>query len=171
MLRVLAFDPGVCPAACLIVQGEHGITVVETWDGDDTSIQYITGRKTKRRAPSSPLLRAIVVKAQPDFVVVERVAARPEQGVSSTFNFGYAAGLIEGVCVGLGLELVRVLPQQWKAELLFPSKAPKGYSRHIACMVAPRFAHLWEKVKDHNTADAFCMAYWGRDQKRGSHGA
>lgn len=171
MLRVLAFDPGVCPAACLIVQGERGIDLVQAWDQDDTSIVQITSTKTKRRRPSAPLLRAIVQKAEPDFIVMEKVGARPREGVSSTFNFGYAAGVIEGVCVGLGLEVVMVTPQVWKGELLFPSKAPKGYSRHIACMVAPSWAWIWEKVRTHNTADAFCIAYWGRDQRRGRHAA
>lgn len=171
MLRVLAFDPGVVPAACLIVQGERGIEDVQVWDGDDTSVWHILGPKSKKRQPSSPLLREVIQAANPDFVVMEKVGAFPGQGVVSTFSFGYAAGVIEGVAVGLGLEVVKVAPTIWKAELLFPTKAPKGYARHVASMVAPQFAKLWTKARQHNTADAFCMAYWGRDRSRNHHAA
>lgn len=47
-------------------------------------------------------------------VFVERVGAMPGQGLSSTFTFGHAAGVVEGVVAALGLPLTLVTPQTWK---------------------------------------------------------
>lgn len=49
-------------------------------------------------------------------VVVEKVGARPGQGVTSMFSFGKSAGYIEGVLSALGVPYQLVSPATWKRE-------------------------------------------------------
>ena len=48
--------------------------------------------------------------------VVEKVGARPGQGVTSMFNFGKNAGYIEGVLSALGIPYQLIPPAIWKKE-------------------------------------------------------
>ena len=48
--------------------------------------------------------------------VVEKVGARPGQGVTSMFNFGKNAGYIEGVLSALGIPYQLIPPATWKKE-------------------------------------------------------
>ena len=47
---------------------------------------------------------------------VEKVGARPGQGVTSMFNFGKNAGYIEGVLSALGIPYQLIPPATWKKE-------------------------------------------------------
>lgn len=47
---------------------------------------------------------------------VEKVGARPGQGVVSMFNFGKNAGYIEGVLSALGIPYQLIPPAKWKKE-------------------------------------------------------
>jgi crossover junction endodeoxyribonuclease RuvC len=49
--------------------------------------------------------------------LLEFVAARPGQGVSSTFKFGRTYGQIEGLLVALEIPYQLVTPQQWTKEM------------------------------------------------------
>ena len=48
-------------------------------------------------------LRQLLLSSSIDHVVIERVASRPLQGVTSTFKLGFSAGSIYGLLVGLQL--------------------------------------------------------------------
>ena len=63
-------------------------------------------------------------------VVVENVHAMPKQGVSSTFRFGVAVGIIHGVAGALRLPLTLVTPTQWKKFHGLPSD--KEAARELA---------------------------------------
>ena len=67
-----------------------------------------------RRALSAPLLAAIISRHVPSTAIIERVGAMPGQGVSSTFKFGHAAGLIEGVLGAMAVPVMHVAPAVWK---------------------------------------------------------
>lgn len=58
------------------------------------------------------------VKARDEYIIaaVEKVGARPGQGVTSMFNFGKSAGYIEGVLSALGIPYQLVPPVKWKKE-------------------------------------------------------
>lgn len=57
---------------------------------------------------------------------VEKVGARPGQGVTSMFNFGKSAGFIEGVLTAVGIPFQLVTPQKWKADLGLDSDKAKS---------------------------------------------
>lgn len=51
-------------------------------------------------------------------VYIEKVGARPGQGVTSMYNFGYGCGTIYGVFATLGYIVRFVTPQKWKKAVL-----------------------------------------------------
>ena len=91
-------------------------------------------------------------------VYLERVGARPGQGVVSMFSFGRAYGAIEAAVGVFNLPLAYVLPQHWKrsAGLL---KRPKDDCRARALELYPD-ADVHRK-KDNGRADAILIAHFG----------
>lgn len=88
---------------------------------------------------------------------VERVGAMPGQGVSSMFAFGRAAGVIEGVLAGLGVETTLVSPQVWQAAMGVKGLGKDGARRHAAALY-PAQASLFARKKDDGRADATLIA-------------
>ncbi|HEY7821438.1 MAG TPA: hypothetical protein VIG24_01320 [Acidimicrobiia bacterium] len=96
----------------------------------------------------------------PDMVVVEQVHAMPKQGVSSTFAFGRAVGIIEGVIAARGLPIHWVTPQRWKKAMGVTSD--KNTSRQQAINLWPEAADMFARVKDADRAEAALIAEWYR---------
>lgn len=90
--------------------------------------------------------------------VVEFVAARPNQGVTSVFNFGMSYGVILGVLDTLGFSVSYAAPQKWKKDLSLDSS--KDSSRALACELWPDLSSLFSLKKDDGKAEAALMAYW-----------
>ena len=96
--------------------------------------------------------------SQTDMVIIEAVGARPGQGVTSMFNFGYGAGLLEGVCAALFLPYFHVTPQTWKRQL--GVGADKGECRAMCQKLWPGAAAQFKRVKDDGRADAALLGHW-----------
>jgi crossover junction endodeoxyribonuclease RuvC len=90
--------------------------------------------------------------------VIEDVHAMPKQGVSSTFAFGRALGLVEGVITGNGIAVHWVSPARWKRDMRLGKD--KGESRRRAIELWPDKAGLFARVKDDGRAEAALIAYW-----------
>ena len=91
---------------------------------------------------------------------LERVSARPGQGVVSMFRFGESYGIIRGVCAGRGIPVELVTPQAWKKAMKVPSGKDSG--RFRAMEEFPMHTELFERKKDHGRADAALLALYGR---------
>lgn len=92
-------------------------------------------------------------------VVVERVAARPGQGVSSMYRFGFVCGVIDGVAGGLNLPISYVTPTVWKRHFNLPSD--KDAARALAVQTWPEIAaQAFSRVKDHGKAEAALIGLW-----------
>src|SRR5258708_2490068 len=108
---------------------------------------------------SAPLFAAIVERFTPARAIVERVGAMPRQGVSSTFKFGRAVGLVDGV---IGAELVPVAyvsAAVWKRH--FGLGSDKEQSRQKAIEIWPASAaELLARKKDHGRAEAALIPLW-----------
>jgi len=88
---------------------------------------------------------------------VERMTARPGQGVSSTFSIGHSYGIVLGILAALQISVVEVQPHIWKKAMsLTPDKE---YSRAVAQKLFP-LAPL-DRKKDHNRAEALLLAAYG----------
>ena len=136
-------DPGISGAAAVVhVKGELRATFDLPLIGDQTS------RRINAAGPTD-LLREHGPYA---FAVVEQVGARPGQGVSSMFRFGQAYGTILGVIGALAIPVRHVSPAKWKKALGLNSDGETSRARAIETW--PEQAHLFERKKDHNRAEA-----------------
>ncbi|UGA37931.1 hypothetical protein JOS77_29010 [Chromobacterium haemolyticum] len=148
----LGIDPGINGAIAVL----DGDSLVEVHDMPVVELK--SGKTTKRSV--SPAMLANIMRQYPGaHVVVEKVGAMPGQGVSSMFNFGKSAGIVEGVCAGLGLPVSFVTPQQWQKRA--SRRDGKDGSRARAAELFPSQAGLFARVKDDGRAEAVLIAKFG----------
>ena len=93
-----------------------------------------------------------------DRLIVERVAARPKQGVVSTFNFGVSFGIVKGIAGAFGIDTTYVTPQKWKKDLNLTSD--KDHSRMLARELWPDLSDRFARKKDDGRAEAALIGYW-----------
>jgi crossover junction endodeoxyribonuclease RuvC len=119
-----------------------------------------------------------VVGGQPDYVAwaqqwqgplklaghvwIEKVAAMPKQGVSSTFTFGERYGFILGLVAASGSPFSHVRPQEWKKRVGLVVKADKAASRIRASELFPAHTENWKLAKDDGKAEAALIAHYGQ---------
>jgi len=96
-----------------------------------------------------------------DLIVIEEVAARPGQGVTSMFTFGRTLGFVHAIAVASGAAVETVSPTVWKAKLGLLNSS-KGASRERAENLLPDTCGKLDRVKDDGRAEAALLAYYGR---------
>lgn len=102
-------------------------------------------------------------------VVIENVHSMPKQGVSSTFAFGRAKGLIEGIAGALGMKVVAVHIPSWKKH--YPQfqgldrKQAKAKARELAAAFYPSVKDKLTRVKDDGRADALLIARYYKERE------
>ena len=104
-------------------------------------------------------LVANILRTNHGIVWIERVGARPGQGVSSMFSFGRSAGIVEGVAVALDMPINLVTPQAWQRKCLVQSG--KDASRSRAMEVFPAYSQSFARKSDDGRADSALIAYYG----------
>ena len=75
------------------------------------------------------------------------------------FHFGQSYGTILGVIGALVIPVRRVSPAKWKKALGLNSDGETSRARAIETW--PEQAHLFERKKDHNRAEAALLALYG----------
>jgi crossover junction endodeoxyribonuclease RuvC len=90
-----------------------------------------------------------------DFAMIEEVHAMPRQGVSSTFTFGRACGVLEGILGALKIPHQHVRPRVWQKRYSLTSKTS---SFEKAIRLFPERLSSLGRQKDHNRADAMLIA-------------
>ena len=99
------------------------------------------------------------------FCVIEKVGSRPGQGVRSTFNFGYAYGLVVyGAYLSFN-EVVFVPPTRWKKDLgLSDNKLTytqkKEKSRLLALELFPQCTTALKYKTRADRAEALLLTEW-----------
>ena len=151
---VVGIDPGITGAIALLC----GDRAVRVWD-----MPVAADGRTNAVCPA--LLADILGEARDlagerPTVIVERVAARPGQGVTSMFSFGRSLGVVEGVVGALGLPMQRVTPDAWKRRAKLRGQ-PKDASRAMALRLFPEVAGELARKKDAGRADALLIAMFG----------
>jgi crossover junction endodeoxyribonuclease RuvC len=147
--RFAGIDPGITGA----------IAVVDEFGRLVATADIPTAGDGKRRMVSGALLAEALRVWRPDEVVIERVGAMPGQGVSSTFRFGRALGIIEGVAGALGLPVSYVSATVWKKHLRLPSD--KEAARQKAVEIWPSHAAIhFARRRDHGRAEAALIGLW-----------
>jgi len=115
-------------------------------------------KKGKREVAA--FLASDIIQTHPNSsVFIERVAARPGQGVSSMFNFGKNYGILMGIVAGRHMLMELVTPFQWKKDLKVGNG--KDGSRYRAQELFPNYSEYFARKKDDGRAEAALIAYWG----------
>lgn len=91
--------------------------------------------------------------------VLERVSARPGQGVSSMFKFGQGLGQLEMAVIMAGIPLHYITPQTWRKE----TRTPKGKDGSLlqARNMFPDQALDFSRRADEGKAEAALIAWAG----------
>lgn len=99
----IGIDPGKSGACAMLGVGDGGQQVsVFAWDSE----RFVAEMRAVGKQVRDHGMKALAC--------VEKVGARPKQGVVSTFSFGKSAGFIEGVLVSCGVPYQLVVPRRWK---------------------------------------------------------
>jgi len=146
----LGIDPG-CSGALVLIE-QDGTFV------DHLLMPVIVQGSTSRvnGAAISAFLRGRRVK----HAYIELVASMPKQGVASTFTFGHAAGLVQGVVVGAEIPYTLITPNKWKAAVGLRG-SDKDVARSRAVQLYPGLRILDTKAKGQAVADALFLARVG----------
>lgn len=101
---------------------------------------------------------------------IEKVGARPHQGVCSCFSFGHSVGVIVGVLSVCSVSITEITPQAWKkAAGLIGTE--KDASRIKALESYPQIKDLQKKGKGQALADAIYICRAGAEIKLKNQGA
>ena len=92
-------------------------------------------------------------------VTIEQVGARPGQGVTSMFRFGFGLGIWHGIIVTRGFELLTVTPQKWKGH--YQLDAEKESARAKANEMFPRCQGRWKLKKHDGLFEAALIGHYG----------
>lgn len=103
----------------------------------------------------------------PLLACIEHVHAFPGQGVTSMFNFGKTAGIIEGVLTAHKIPFEKVLPKVWTKSFNMDSElsSPKQRAYQKACELFPTTSFLKgprSKVPHTGMVDAVLIAEYAR---------
>lgn len=131
---------------------------------DKGSVKAKVKPKTKITTKSSPALMAAELARliTPDSIIaIESVHSMPEQGVSSTFDFGMNFGIWLGIIAALNIPMELVTPQEWKKHYGLIGK-DKDASRIIALQLFPQMAMELKLKKYNGRAEALLLAEYLR---------
>jgi len=156
-MKIMGVDPGASGALVILDTDDRSIVVI---DMPTTKIKR--GPRTVNQVDAVALSRALHPYAGACTAAVEKVHSMPGQGVVSTFSFGRAAGVLEGVLAALDIPFSLIPPQTWtKAMRLFGGK---DGSRARAQELFPDQAHLFARKKDDGRADAALIACYAAER-------
>jgi crossover junction endodeoxyribonuclease RuvC len=160
---VLGVDPGL----------DGGLAVL-TLGGDVQNVWIMptipSGKGAKREIDVPALVlavRGVQAVYRLKLAVVEKVWARPKEGVSSAFNFGVGYGAIRAVLATLGVPYELVTPQAWQKQVIGAHSAPDAKTASVAYCTR-RFPGLSLQAtprsrKAHDgLSDATCIAEYAR---------
>lgn len=154
-MRVLGIDPGLGGAMAIVDSCSLPRLIV-----GDMPVVHTAHGKGKRAHINAWFMREWIRSEFPiDLAILEQVNAMPGQGVTSMFRFGQAAGICQGLLVGMGIKTILVLPRKWKTEMGVGRE--KDQARAIITDMYPAFAGEFKRKKDVDRAEAALMAVYG----------
>ncbi len=154
-MNIVGCDPGAFGAIVILDTETRQLTII-----DMPTIKVKRGTRVVNQVDPALLAQALRPHIhENDQAYVEKTWAMPGQGVSSSFAFGRAGGVLEGVLATLGAAVTLVPPATWtKTMRLFKGK---DASRERAIELFPEHATMFSRKKDDGRADAALLAVWG----------
>lgn len=149
-------DPGKTGALAIL----YGDNTVEFFDVPRVTLR---GKDVCAFAEWQTNWHMALTLAGVDKAVIEDVAARPGQGVSSMFKFGRTLGFAHAIVLGIRPRpaVQFTTPAQWKGKLGLLNSS-KGASREKAVSLFPSVESRLTRVKDDGRAEALLIAHYGR---------
>lgn len=153
-LSILAIDPGIHGAWAIVSNTDLLV--------GDLPIHRVglVGKKSQREELDLHAFHHVLVQHQISHAVIEQVGPMPQQGITSMFRLGYAAGSLYGVLIACGLPISFVTPQQWQRYHRIGGGADAA--RHRATQLYPRLAPMLGRKRDCHRADALLIGVFGR---------
>lgn len=149
---IVGIDPGFTGAIAFLYP--NNILKVH-----DLPIQRLHNKRQIHCKQLVQLIRPILNRIK--YVVIENVHAMPEQGVSSTFKFGYNAGILLGVVEAMGLTTFKVSPGAWKPALNLSKDKKKSLA--LAKKLFPKNKIDFKLVKHDGRAEAALIAWHAKE--------
>ena len=157
---VAGVDPGATGAIFVLDTETRAM-----WCYDMPTVEYIDSKRRKLqrvdpRSAQQVMTGHELVNGRIDAACVEKVGAMPNQGLSSTFAFGRAAGVIEGVMACHAATITTLRPQEWQQiARVKGGEQVKDNARARAAALFPEKAEWFKRKKDSGRADAALIAY------------
>ena len=148
----LGIDIGVTGAVAVLDESANLISAIP--------MPVLADGTKGRRTVNAPLLASIVLASHADHAFVEFVSARPGEGAASSFSFGRARGVLEGVLAAAGIPATFLTPACWKRQVGL-TLASKDASRSEAIRRYPNQADLFKRKIDDGRAEACLIAIAG----------
>lgn len=156
-MKILGIDPGLNGA-------------MAQWDGSELTLLEVPTAKARTRGREVLWTTLNGLWDEKFFwaehVFMERVAARPGQGVSSMFKFGLVFGGFHGIVAAKLLPLTLVTPTVWKKAMGVAGTSKEGAVIRAAELFpayATDFRGPKGGIKD-GVAEAALIAYYGRQK-------
>jgi crossover junction endodeoxyribonuclease RuvC len=149
MASLVAIDPGL-----------HGAIAVLSPSGAITAVPMpLAGG-----ALDLPAIASIIRDTFPQWLILEKVASRPGQGVASTFKFGQGYGSILGVAAALAVPVELVTPQRWKSVVLHGTAKDKASAIAYCRRAYPKVNLVPQgcRTPHDGLADSLCLLEYGR---------
>lgn len=141
---IMAVDPGLTGAICYYYP-EHP-KLISCYD------MPVVDREVDGAAVAN-----LIRQHAPDICIIEKVSARPKQGVVSVFSFGNSYGVVRGAVAACKVPTILVSPQRWKKSMSLDSDKEK--SRKMAILFFPD-SNDFKFKKSHGRAEAALMAIY-----------
>lgn len=109
-------------------------------------------------------IAGIIRDNSPSWIIVEKVASRPGQGVTSMFTFGMGYGAVLGIAAALQVPIELVTPQRWKSTVLHGTAKDKASAIAFCRRVFPGVALVLPRCRapHDGLADSLCLLEYGR---------
>lgn len=158
----IGIDPGNSGAIAIIYEG------MGTYDAYPLPVvKYKVGKRNRTMIdiPEFIWMFGTMVNncngIEPVYVCLERVGARPDQGVTSMFNFGFGYGVLTGISHCFSKDVKSVTPQKWKKTVLSDDHTKGGAIEYVNNFFP--YVNLMpgrKKVPHDGMADAMCIAQY-----------
>jgi len=155
----MGIDPGAFGAVAILDKDSRELVVI-----DMPTLKVKRGPRVVNQVDAHMLAEAVRPHVTGnEKALLEKTWAMPGQGVSSTYAFGRAAGIVEGVLAGLSVPFQLIPPATWTKSMR--TFGGKDGSRQRAQELFPDYAHLFARKKDDGRAEAALLACYAAERE------
>lgn len=155
----MGIDPGAFGAIAILDKDSRELVVI-----DMPTIKVKRGPRVVNQVDAHMLAEAVRPHVTGnEKALLEKTWAMPGQGVSSTYAFGRAGGIVEGVLAGLSVPFQLIPPATWTKSMR--TFGGKDGSRQRAQELFPDYAHLFARKKDDGRAEAALLACYAAERE------